>query len=99
MVAIYKIKTTLADNKLAYAGICTLELRKVPIYVEFHYDYIKKIMTTHRAYYSQKLTAWCLKLKLKMFLKILVGIQKCLILVIILLSQNITMIQTQWFVK
>ena len=42
LVAIYKIKTTLADNKLAYAGICTLELRKVPMYVEFHCDYIKK---------------------------------------------------------
>ena len=35
-----------------------------------------------------------LKLKRKMYMKILVRIKKCLILAIILLSQNIMMIQT-----
>ena len=45
-------------------------------------------------YYSQILTASCLKLKLKMFMMILVRIKKFLILVVILISKNITMIQT-----
>ena len=35
---------------------------------------------------------WCLKLRPKMFMKILVRIKKCLILVIIQVSQNIMII-------
>ena len=63
-----------------------LELRKVPIY-ESHYNYIKnkygnksRLLVTH--------TAWYMKLKLNMFMKVLVQIRKRLILVIILRSQN-----------
>ena len=37
LVAIRKNKVTLTLNKLAYVGMCILELRKVLIY-EFHYD-------------------------------------------------------------
>ena len=40
MVAIHKIKTTLILNKPTYIRICTLKLRKIPMY-EFHYDHIK----------------------------------------------------------
>ena len=53
----------------------------------------KSNMKTNREYYSHILTAFCMKLKLKMSMTNLL-IKKCLILVIILLSQNITMIQT-----
>ena len=41
-VAIGKSKVSLKLNKLAYIGMCILELSKVLIY-EFHYDYIKNI--------------------------------------------------------
>ena len=51
-------------------------------------------MATNRDYYSQILTACCMKLKLTMFMTFLASIKKCLILVISLLSQNIIMIQT-----
>ena len=40
LVAIRKNKVTLTLNKLAYTGMCTLELSKVFMY-ELHYDYIK----------------------------------------------------------
>ena len=41
LVAIHRIKTTLARNKPAYARMCILELSKVLMH-EFHYNYIKK---------------------------------------------------------
>ena len=44
-------------------------------------------------YYPQTLLVWCMKLKLKMYIKILETINKCLTLVIIQLSQNIMIIQ------
>ena len=40
LVAICKNKATLTLNKLAYIGICILELREVLMY-EFYYDYTK----------------------------------------------------------
>ena len=36
----HKIKITLKLKKLAYVGMCILDLSKVLMY-EFHYDYIK----------------------------------------------------------
>ena len=51
-------------------------------------------MVTAQDYSSLTLIVSCMKLKLKMFMKILVGINKCLILAIIHLSQNIMVIQT-----
>ena len=51
-------------------------------------------VATTQDYYSLIQTAWCMKLKLKMFMKILGKIKKCLILVIIQLSQNVMMIKT-----
>ena len=56
-------------------------------------------MVTNQDYYSQILTAWILtdtdKLKLQTFMTILVKINKFLIGVTFLFSQNISMIQTQ----
>ena len=50
-------------------------------------------MRTNKNYYSQALTVSCMKLKLKMSMKILVALNKCLISVI-RLTQNIMIIQT-----
>ena len=55
---------------------------------------LKINMVTAQNYSSLTLIVWSMKLKLKMFMKILVGINKCLILAIIHLSQNIMVIQT-----
>ena len=52
LVAIRKSKVTLTLNKPACIGMCILELSKV-LY-EFHYDYIKNMVTT-QDYYSQTL--------------------------------------------
>ena len=49
-------------------------------------------MVTTRDYYSEVLTVKCMKLKLKMFIKILVAIKNCLILAIPL-CENTKMIQ------
>ena len=50
-------------------------------------------MVTNQHYYSVTLIVWSMKLKAKMFMKVLVRKKKCLILATILLSENI-MIQT-----
>ena len=60
---------------------------------EFHYDYIKNKYGGNSKL-SLIMRVWCMKLKRKMFIKILVRIKKCLTLVIIQLSQDIVMIQT-----
>ena len=44
---------------------------------------LKTTMVTNQDYHSLILIVWSMKLKLKMFMKILVRIKKCLILVII----------------
>ena len=74
--------------------MCILDLGKASMY-KFHYNYIKKInMETAQDYYSQVRIVWCTKLKLKMYLKILGRLKRCLILAIILLSHNIMAIKT-----
>ena len=85
LVVIGKSKTTLTliIIKSAYAGMYILDLRKELIY-EFHYDNIKKKYGND--YYSLTLIVWCMKLKLKMFMKTLIKTKKCLIFVIIQLS-------------
>ena len=50
--------------------------------------------TTNQNYYSETLVVSCKKLKLKMSMNILVAIKGSLILLIIRLSQNTMMIQT-----
>ena len=87
LVAMPKIVVT-----LKLVGMCMLDLCKVLMY-EFHYDYIKKKYGGNSKL-SLIMRVWCMKLKRKMFIKILVRIKKCLTLVIIQLSQDIVMIQT-----
>ena len=72
-------------NKPAYIGLCILELSKVLMY-KFHYDYIKnEYGNNSRLWFTD--TDKRMKLKLKMSIKILAAIKKCLISVIIDLSQ------------
>ena len=42
LIAIHKSKVTLTFNKLAYIGVCILDLSKVLMY-KFHYDYILRL--------------------------------------------------------
>ena len=55
---------------------------------------LKINMTTNQNYYSQTLLMQCIKLKLKMSMKVLATIKKCLILAVIRNSQNTMIIQT-----
>ena len=57
-------------------------------------------MVADQDHYSVTLIVWCMKLKLKIYMNILVRIEKCLISEIILVSQNIMMIRTnKWLAK
>ena len=63
-------------------GMCILNLSIVLMY-NFHYDYIKNNYGAAQDYYLLILIVWFTKLKLKMFMKILLWIKTFLILVII----------------
>ena len=69
-------------NKLAWVGVCMLDLIN-----KFHYDYIKNIYVNNsRLLFTDNDN---MKLKLKMYIKVLVRRKRCLILAIILFSQSI----------
>ena len=86
LVTICKSKVIVTLNKRACIGMCILELNKVFMY-EFHYDYIKnKYGNNSRLSFTDSDCLIC---------HILGRIRKCLILVIIQLSENIMMIQAR----
>ena len=97
LVVIRKYKVTLKLNKPAYVGVIWVKywcMNSIMI--------TSKIIVTNQDYYSVILIVWCMKLKLKMFMKILVRIKNSLIFGIIqlvIIIQNIIMIQNKLLVR
>ena len=92
LVAIGKSKLALRLNKPVYIGMCILELRKVLMY-KFHYDYGKNKYDNKSKLLFTDTDSLMYEIKLKISMKILAAIKKCLILVIIQLSQKTIIIQ------
>ena len=83
LVAIRKRKLEIKLNKPAYIGMCILDLSKVLMY-EFHYDQIKNKCGNKSKLLFTDTDSLCMKLQLlKMSIKTLPAIKKCLIPVII----------------
>ena len=80
LVTICKSKLALKLNKPAYVGICILELRKVLMY-KCYYDYIKNKYDDNSKLLFTDTDS--LMYEMKMSLKMLAAIKKCLISVII----------------
>ena len=95
LAAIRKSKFTVTLNKPAYVGICILDLSKVLIY-EFHCDYIRNKYGNNSRLLFTDADSLTYKIKTKDVYEGLVRIRKCLVLAIILLSQYIMMIQTNY---
>ena len=74
LASVRKSEVTFTLSKVAYVGMCMLDLNKVFIY-EFHYDYIKIKYGNNSVYQSLTLVVWCMKLKLEIFMKNLVRIK------------------------
>ena len=88
-----KNKITLTLNKPAYIWMLILELRKVLMY-EFHYDYIKNKYGDNSKLLFTCSDSLMYEIKTEDVYEGLAAIKKFLILVIIRLSQNTMMIQT-----
>ena len=71
LVTIRKSKVTLKLNKPAYAEMCILDLSKI-LMCEFHYDYIKNKYGNKSRLLFTDTDSSNMKLKTKMFMKILV---------------------------
>ena len=72
------------------------------VFTRIKYQCVKSIMiiskvnmATNRNYYSQILTAGCMKLELKMLLTILIRTEKCLLFVKILINWNIICLENK----
>ena len=95
LVAISKNKVTLTLNKPTYIGICISKLRKVLLY-EFHYNYNKNKHGNN----SRPLFIDPDSLMYEDVYDDFSNVNKCLTSVIIQLSKNILITQTnQWLVK
>ena len=93
LVAIRKSKFALKLSKAAYIGMCISELSKVLLY-KFHYNYIKNKYGNKSKLFLTDTDSLMYEIKTEMSVKILAAIEKCLILVVIQLNQNIMMIVT-----
>ena len=80
LVALRKNKFAWTLNKPPCVRICILYLNKVLMY-EFLYDYIKNNMVVTEHWHCLIDIVWCVELRPKMFMKVLVRIKKCWILV------------------
>ena len=93
LVAIRKNKVTLTLNKPAYIGMCILELSKVLMY-EFHYDYIKNKYGNNSRLLFTDTDSLMYEIKTEDVYEDFGSNKEMLILVVIRLSQNTMMIQT-----
>ena len=93
LVTIRKNKVTVMLTKPAYIRMGILELRKVLMY-EFHYNYIKNKYGSNSRLLFTYTDSLMHEIKTEVSMKILATIKKFLTLVIIQLSQNIMIIQT-----
>ena len=91
--AIRKSKLALKINKPAYIGMRIPELINVLMY-KFHCDYINNKYDNISIILFTDTDSLMYKIKQKMSTKVLVAIKKCLIFVIIRLSQNTMIIRT-----
>ena len=99
LVAICKNKATLTLNKLAYIGICILELREVLMY-EFYYDYTKNKYGSNSRLLFTDTDSLIYEITTEDVYEDFSNDKKCLTLVIIQQSQNTMIIQTNyWLVK
>ena len=73
LIAIHKIKTNLAFNKPTYAGMCILELSKLPMYTIM--ITLKKYVNKSRLLFTDTDNLMH-EIKLKMFMAILIRIKK-----------------------
>ena len=88
-----KTKLALKLNKPVYIGMCILELSKVLIY-EFHYNYIKNKCGNNSRLIFTYPDSLIYEIKIEDIYEDFSSDEECLISVIILLSQNTFMIQT-----
>ena len=89
LIAIRKSKVTLRLNKPAYVGMRILHVSKVLQY-ELHFDYIKNKFGNNSGIIFTDTDSLMSEIKTE---NVYVRIKKCLILVIISLSQNVILIQ------
>ena len=93
IVAIRKRKVMLTLIKSTYVGMCILHLSKVLMY-EFHYNYIKNKYGNNSRLLFTDTDRLMYEIKAEDVYEDFSKDKKCLILVIIQLSQNIMKIQT-----
>ena len=91
LIVIRKSKITLSLNKPAYVGICILDLSKVLMY-EFHHDYTKIKYDNKSRLLFTNTDILMYEIKTKGVYEDFSKDKKCLILVIILFSQNLMII-------
>ena len=96
LVTIRKNKVTLTLNKSAYIRMCILELSKLLMY-KFHYNSIKNKYDNNSRLSFTDTDCLMYDIETEDAYKDLSTIKKCLTLVIIQLSQNIMIIQTNWW--
>ena len=99
LVTIRQNKVTLSPKNmlgLTYVGMCILDLSKVLMY-EFHYDYIKNKQWNNSRLLFTDNDSLMYEIKPEDVYEDFSKIEKCLVLAMIQLTQNIMIIQRNWF--